>query len=229
MAGRDPRLRGLYAITDPALCGDDLPAMADAALAGGARLLQYRNKTADPHRRRAEARALADLCHAHDALFLVNDDPQLALESGADGVHLGQSDTALAEARRLLGPDALIGVTCHADLDLAQAAQAAGAAYVAFGRFFPSRTKPDAPPADLSVLERARATLDLPLCAIGGIRPEHVPALRDAGADMVAAIHGIFGAADITAAARQYVDAFFSESTGKNAEAAETRRTQRQS
>jgi len=204
MTLRDPRLRGLYAITDPRLCGDDLLAMAEAALIGGARLLQYRNKQADPVRQRAEAIALADLCRQHDALFLVNDNPQLALTAGADGVHLGQADTGLDEARRILGPDALIGITCHADIELARQAQARGASYVAFGRFHPSRTKPEAPPASLDVLRQARAELQLPLCAIGGILPAHVPELRDAGADMVAAIHGIFAAADITAAARAY-------------------------
>ncbi len=207
---RDPRLRGLYAITDPDLCGDDLLSLAEAALEGGARLLQYRNKRADAQRRRAEATALADLCRRHDALFLVNDEPELALACGADGVHLGQSDTGLDAARALLGPHAIVGITCHADPDLARKAQAQGADYVAFGRFFPSHTKPNAPPAELAVLERARAEFDLPLCAIGGILPEHVPVLREAGADMVAVIHGIFGAADIHAAARQYVDAFFS-------------------
>ena len=206
MSCPDPCLRGVYAITDPDRCGDDLLATAAAALAGGVRLLQYRNKRADPLRRRAEAIALADLCHRHDALFLVNDDPDLALASGADGVHLGQNDATLAAARERLGPDAIIGVTCHADLDLARAAFAGGADYVAFGRFFPSRTKPEAPPADLTVLEKARAAFDRPLCAIGGIQPEHVPRLRRAGADMVAVIHGIFGAADITAAARAYTE-----------------------
>ncbi len=203
---RDPRLRGLYAITDPHLCGDELLAMAEAALAGGARLLQYRNKQADPIRQRAEATALADLCRQHDALFLINDDPQLALTAGADGVHLGQSDTGPDTARELLGPDAIIGITCHADLELARQAQARGAGYVAFGRFYPSRTKPDAPPASLDVLRRARTELELPICAIGGILPEHVPELRAAGADMVAVIHGIFAAADVTAAARAYTE-----------------------
>jgi len=206
---RDPRLRGLYAITDPDLCGDRLLDLAAAALDGGARLLQYRNKRADPARQRAEARALAGLCRSRDALFLVNDDPELALACGADGVHLGQADADLARARDHLGPHAIIGVTCHAELQLAREAQAKGADYVAFGRFFPSRTKPEAPPADPDVLTRARAELDLPLCAIGGILPQHVPLLLEAGADMVAVIHGIFAAADVRAAAAAYVTQLF--------------------
>lgn len=201
-------LRGLYAITDPHLLPGDrlLPACADV-LAGGARMLQYRDKPADVTTRLQRARALRALTREHDALLIINDDPQLAADCGADGVHIGQSDGGIARARALLGPDAVIGVTCHASLDLARQAQADGADYVAFGRFFPSQTKPHAPHADISVLHAARA-LALPRVAIGGVNADNAPALIDAGADILAVIHALFGAADIRAAARQLAELF---------------------
>lgn len=201
-------LRGLYAITDPHLLPGDrlLPACADA-LAGGARMLQYRDKPADTATRHQRARALRALTRDHGALLIINDDPQLAADCGADGVHIGQSDGGIARARALLGAGAVIGVTCHASLDLARQAQADGADYVAFGRFFPSQTKPHAPQADISVLHAARA-LALPRVAIGGVNADNAPALIDAGADILAVIHALFGAADIRAAARQLAELF---------------------
>ncbi len=202
------RLRGVYAITDPALCGEQLIAKVEAAIAGGIRLLQYRNKTAPPEQQRAEAAALATLCRRHDVVFLINDDVELARRVGADGVHLGQQDTALREARAALGTDSIIGITCHDRLDLARQAQAAGADYVAFGRFFASKTKPDAPAADPALLDAARDQLDIPVCAIGGLTPDNAAPLLERGAAMLAVIHGIFGAADVQAAARRYVVLF---------------------
>ena len=201
-------LRGLYAITDPHLLPSDrlLPACADA-LAGGARMLQYRDKPADPATRLQRARALRTLTRDHGALLIINDDPQLAADCNADGVHIGQSDGAITRARALLGASAVIGVTCHASLELAREAQADGADYVAFGRFFPSHTKPHAPPADLSVLRAARA-LALPRVAIGGVNADNAPALIDAGADILAVIHALFGASDIRATARQLAELF---------------------
>ncbi|AJD46946.1 thiamine-phosphate diphosphorylase [Alcanivorax sp. S71-1-4] len=201
--------RGLYAITDPHLLPGDrlLPACAEA-LAGGARLLQYRDKPADAATRLTRARALRALTRDHGALLIINDDPQLAADCGADGVHIGQGDGGIARARALLGADAIVGVTCHASLDMARQAQADGADYVAFGRFFPSRTKPQAPPADLAVLRAARAALTLPRVAIGGVNADNAPALIDAGADILAVIHALFGTTDIRAAARQLAELF---------------------
>lgn len=198
-------IRGLYAITDPALTpGDTLLSACEIALAAGLRLLQYRNKTAPAATRLHEARALAALCTRFNATLLINDDPQLARDSGAAGVHIGQQDGGVARARALLGPDALIGVTCHGDINLAQHAIAEGADYVAFGRFFPSHTKPQAPAAPLSVLEQAR-TLGVPVVAIGGVNPDNAPQLLAAGADAVAVIHGVFGQPDIAAAVRRFI------------------------
>lgn len=188
-----PRIHGLYAITDPTLIPDRqlLPAM-EAALRGGARLLQYRDKTATPEQRRQRASQLQTLCRQHSALFLVNDDPALAADIDADGVHIGQSDGGIARARELLGPDKIIGVTCHSNLTLAEQAAAAGADYVAFGRFYPSHTKPQAPPADPDILHQARQRLSLPLVAIGGIDADNGGPLLARGAHALAVIHALF-------------------------------------
>lgn len=203
-------LRGLYAVTSEAICasGDRLVAAVDEALAGGARLVQYRDKWSPPAQRRRNAHALRGLCHAHEALLIINDDPALAEAVDADGVHLGAADPPIAAARALLGPSAIIGVTCASSLARARAAAAAGASYVAFGRFYPSRTKPDAPAASLAILQEARAALDLPICAIGGLTPANAASVIDAGADLVAAVEGLFGARDIEAAAREYCRLF---------------------
>ncbi len=202
-------LSGLYAITDSKLTPGDalLPAVA-AALRGGARIIQYRDKGQDSARRHTEAAALNTLCQAHDALLIVNDDAQLAAAIGAAGVHLGRDDTALSDARRLLGPEAIIGVSCYNQLARAQSAAALGADYVAFGRFFPSLTKPDAQAATPELLQAARRTLKLPLVAIGGITPDNGRLLLAAGADMLAVIHGVFGQADIEAAAHRFAELF---------------------
>ena len=199
MPGPDPeRLRGLYAITpDPAPA--DLPDRVAQALAGGARLVQYRDKSGDPDRRLDTARVLARLCHERQALFIVNDDPALARACDADGVHLGRDDPPLEEARRLLGPNRILGVSCYADLERA-AALAPQADYLAFGRFFPSRTKPDAVQAAPELLREARR-LGRPLVAIGGITAENGGPLVAAGAQMLAVVEAVFGAHDIRAAA----------------------------
>lgn len=197
------RVSGLYAITDPLLTPDDrMLEAAEAALAGGARMLQYRDKNADRATRLHRAARLALICRDYDAVFIVNDDAALAAEVEADGVHLGQSDGAVAEARALLGSDKLIGVSCHGRLDLARRAADEGADYLALGRFFPSKTKPGAPPVDLDTLIEARRRFELPLVAIGGITASNAGPLLEAGADALAVIHGLFGAADIAATAR---------------------------
>ena len=205
-------LQGLYAITDPQLTpGDRVLSAAEAALRGGATLLQYRDKPADADTRRHRAARLALLCKDHGARFIVNDDAALAAEVEADGVHLGQSDGAVGRARMLLGDDKLIGVSCHGRLDLAQKAADGGADYLALGRFFESRTKPGAPPASLDTLREARRRFSLPLVAIGGVNPHNARQLIEAGADLVAVIHALFGHADdadVEAAARRLHAAF---------------------
>jgi thiamine-phosphate pyrophosphorylase len=203
---RDPRLAGLYAITDAELCAKHggVVAAAERVLSAGVTLLQYRDKTDEHARRGREAVALAALCERHGALLIVNDDLELARLSGAAGVHLGADDADPAAARSWLGADALIGVSCYADLGRARRATLAGADYLAFGSVQPSRSKPAAPPAPLALFGEARA-FELPLCAIGGIEPAHAAALRAAGADMLAVISGLFGAKDPAKAARAYL------------------------
>ncbi|QFY89126.1 thiamine phosphate synthase [Magnetovirga frankeli] len=200
----DPRLRGLYAITHSALCAAELIERVAAALQGGARLVQYRDKSQDRSRRLAEAQALRRLCSERQALLIINDDVELAAKVAADGVHLGREDGALELARARLGPGAIIGISCYNDLDRAAAAAAAGADYLAFGRFYPSQSKPGASPAGLEVLREARGRFDLPLVAIGGITPENGPPLIQAGADMLAVIQALFGQADVAAASREF-------------------------
>jgi thiamine-phosphate pyrophosphorylase len=189
-------------ITDAGLGrGAALVSMVSEAIDGGGRLVQYRDKSNDAARRREEAAALAALCRLRGVTLIVNDDVELAAEVGADGVHLGRDDAAVATARRRLGEAALIGVSCYARFELAVAAAAAGADYVAFGRFFPSATKPDAVHAETGLLRRARRELGLPVVAIGGITPENGGALIAAGADMLAVVRAVFAAADVRAAA----------------------------
>ena len=186
-------LRGLYAITDSQLLAGKLLAYVEAALNGGLTLLQYRDKSSDDARRLREAEALRDLCARYNTRLIINDDAELAARLGV-GVHLGQTDGPLTPARALLGPKAIIGSTCHSQVDLAEQAAKEGASYVAFGRFFNSSTKPGAPTATLDVLDQARSQLKLPICVIGGITLENAAPLVAHGADLLAVVHGLFGA-----------------------------------
>ena len=197
--------QGLYAITDGPR--PDLLAAAAAALRGGTALLQYRDKSGDDAQRRAEAEALLGLCRQHDVPLIINDDVELAAHIGADGVHLGQSDAAIASARQRLGADAIIGASCYASLDRARQLAAAGATYLAFGAFFPSATKPHAQRASPDLLREARV-LALPLVAIGGITPDNALPLLAAGADFIAVVSGVFGAPDPESAAGRYSELF---------------------
>ncbi|TAM17339.1 MAG: thiamine phosphate synthase [Rhodanobacter sp.] len=193
--------RGLYAITDGPR--DDLLDVVTQALAGGARLLQYRDKTTDHARRHAEAGALQQLCRSCGAALIVNDDVALAQAIHADGVHLGREDGELAAARAALGSQAIIGVSCYDSIDRARATVAAGADYIAFGAFFPSPTKPHAPRATPELL-RQSATFGVPRVAIGGITPDNAPSLVSAGADFLAVISAVFRAPDVRAAAQRF-------------------------
>ena len=196
---------GLYAITDGAR--GNLLAACESALAGGAVLLQYRDKTRHAARRLEEARALAVIAARHRVPLIVNDDIELARAAGAAGVHLGEDDVDVASARTRLGPDAIIGVSCYDSLERARKLAAEGADYLAFGAFFPSPTKPNARRATTALLRDAKA-IGLPLVAIGGITPDNAPALIDAGANFVAAISALFTSADIEATARRFTQPF---------------------
>ena len=210
-------LRGLYGIADTATVGTErFEAAVEAALAGGAAALQYRDKTDDRARRARQAEVLVAACRRRGALAIINDDPALAAACGADGVHLGGDDDDPAAARARLGPDAVIGVSCYDRLDRAHAARAAGADYVAFGRVHPSTTKPGGPVAPLELLGRARTETGLAVCAIGGITVERAPALIAAGADLLAVIDDLFGADDTRARAARYADAFAAADLRRN-------------
>lgn len=187
------KLRGLYAITDSELLKGKLLPYVEAALKGGVKLLQYRDKSSDDARRLREAEALRELCNRYGAALIINDDAELAARLGV-GLHLGQDDGSLSVARALLGRKAIIGGTCHGQLALAETAAKEGASYVAFGRFFNSTTKPGAPAADINLLDAARAQISLPIVAIGGVTLDNAPALIAHGASMVAVVHGLFGA-----------------------------------
>ena len=200
---------GLYVITDHALIPPgQLTSCVTRAIAGGASVIQYRNKQATDHERHCEATALVALCRQHNIPLIINDDADLAAAVGASGVHLGKTDPPIQQTREQLGPRAIIGVSCYNNLERAIEAAQAGADYVAFGRFFPSHSKPDAPPAETTVLSRARRQLDLPIVAIGGITPGNGQSLLAAGANLLAAIHGVFGQPDIRAAAAEYAELF---------------------
>ena len=205
---KDARLHGVYAITDPVLCGEYLIDNVLAAIQGGIRILQYRNKQASRTTQVEEAKNLLSLCQQHGVLFIINDDLDLVSEVNADGIHLGQQDRTLLEARQQLGNEKIIGISCNNRFDYALAAQQKGADYIAFGRFFSSITKPQAPQADFDLLQRAEHELQVPVVAIGGVTPDNGRSLIEAGADMLAVIHGIFGQADVRLEAQRYVELF---------------------
>lgn len=201
--------RGLYAILDAGLvAADGLATAAEAAFAGGAVMLQYRDKTTSTATRHANALRLRAIARAAGRPLIINDDPALAADIGADGVHLGRGDAAIEAARRQLGPDAIIGATCHASLAHAREAAAAGASYVSFGRFFDSATKPQAPPAAVDVLSRAKRELAVPIVAIGGVSADNGSRLLAAGADLLAVSAAVFAADDIRTAARRIAALF---------------------
>ena len=201
-------LRGLYAITPDGLPAKQLLTSVEAALRGGVRLLQYRDKQRSAAEQTVIALDLSAVCRRYEARLIINDDLDLALAVGADGVHLGGSDGDLAAARRALGPDKLLGASCYADFALARAAQAAGADYVAFGAVCASPTKPYALAAPWSLLGRCRSELDLPACAIGGITEQSAPGLIAAGADLLAVITDLFSAPNIESRALAYQQLF---------------------
>lgn len=203
------RLKGLYAITDPAFAGrEDLHSQVEQALAGGASMIQYRDKGDDSAQHKRTALDLLKLCRQHNVPLIINDNLQLAAAIGADGVHLGRDDPDPVYARKLLGPDAIIGLSCYNNFDRAAMAHTMGLDYAAFGRFFPSTSKPLAIRADPELLRRTRRELEIPLVAIGGITPENGAQLIQAGADMLAVIHSVFGQSDIKAACMRFNQLF---------------------
>jgi len=206
-AARPAAVEGLYLITPDEADTARLLARTAPLLAAGATWLQYRNKAAGDALRQQQATALQALCSESGVPLIVNDDVRLAREVGAAGVHLGEDDGDIAAARGLLGARAIIGSSCYDRLDLAEAAVAAGADYVAFGAFFPSRSKTVTRQATVELLSQA-ACLGVPRVAIGGITPDNARRLVEAGAELVAVISGVYDAADPVAAVHAYLQCF---------------------
>lgn len=202
---------GIYAITRETPDTARMIGEVEAALAGGVAAVQYRDKSDDVARRHAQASELAALCRRFRVPLIVNDDLRLADLADADGVHLGRDDGSVREARIILGPDKFVGASCYQSLDLAIAAQAAGADYVAFGSFYASPTKPAAMRAGADLLQRATRQVCVPIVAIGGITHANAAQLLDAGADGLAVLSALFDAADIRLAAHELNRLFVAE------------------
>lgn len=202
--GRRPPCQ-LYLIS-PLEVGGDFPDRLERALAAGpVAAFQFRVKGIDQHKAAALAEPLQRICAAHDVAFIVNDSISLAKRLGADGVHLGQGDGDVAEARAALGPSAQIGVTCHDSRHLAMEAGEAGADYVAFGAFYDTTTKPVSHRPEPVILSWWSALFEVPCVAIGGITPANARPLVEAGADFLA-VSGAVWQGDEAATVRAFAD-----------------------
>lgn len=201
-------ISGLYAITPECADTASLLRMVEPALAGGARLVQYRNKLGDVALRHEQASELLALCRRFHVPLIINDDLRLADLIGADGVHLGKDDGSVREARLILGAGKIIGISCYNDLQRGLEAETHGADYVAFGSFFASSTKPGAMAAPLTLLHEAKRVLNIPVVAIGGITPNNAGTLITAGADAIAVITALFDSTDIQSAASHFASLF---------------------
>lgn len=193
----------LYAVTDRAwLDGRTLAGCVREAIAGGATFVQLREKDLTTEEIVAEAAEIIPVCRAAGVPFVIDDDVEAARRSGADGVHVGQSDTACAEARAVLGPEAIVGVSAQT-VEEALAAQAAGADYLGVGAMYGTPTKPDAVDVTFEELARICAAVDIPVAAIGGINARTMGSLAGTGVDGAAVVSAIFAAEDIEAATRE--------------------------
>ena len=184
------KIQGLYAITPNKNL--DIALVEGLIIKHQVNILQYCHKTDNEQLRLHEASQLRELCQTHNTLFIINDDINLCEKVGADGVHLGQNDASVQAARAQLGNNALVGVSCYNQLELAIQAQSQGANYVAFGALFTSSTKPNAKNCPLSVVTQAKKRLHLPIVGIGGITFDNQQQAFDAGCDAVAMINELF-------------------------------------
>ncbi|MFJ3044243.1 thiamine phosphate synthase [Herbaspirillum chlorophenolicum] len=185
-------LRGLYIVTPDWDDTAQLLAATELALQNGAALVQYRHKTAAPQRRREQAEALLGLCRQYKAPLVINDHVDLCLEIDADGIHVGGTDSSIAEVRKAVGPDKIVGASCYGTLELAHAAYRDGASYVAFGGFYPSRVKKYDFRTAPDIIAQSKREIPLPVVVIGGITLENAPPLVAQGADMVAVISSVY-------------------------------------
>lgn len=197
-------LRGLYVITDrQSAHGRNHEEVVAAALRGGAHIIQLRDKEATRDELLATGKRLSELCRDAGAVFIVNDDPTLAAEVGASGVHVGPTDTAPDEARQILGPDAIVGWSIKASVETARRAQELGVSYVAVGSIFATSTKVGAVEVGVGAIERVRAAVELPVAAIGGINSANLGDVVRAGADMACVISAVVAAPDVELACRE--------------------------
>jgi thiamine-phosphate pyrophosphorylase len=188
------KISGIYAITpNKAL---DLKLVEQAIEQHQINTLQYRHKTTDALIKLNEAKQLQQLCLRHNTLFIINDDINLAEKINADGVHLGKNDSSIQYARQRLGGNAIIGMSCYDDINLAKQAQDQGVNYVAFGALFPSSTKPNAINCSLDTITQAKQVLNIPIVGIGGVNFKNQQQAFDAGCDAVAMINALFQSTD---------------------------------
>ncbi|HCE10278.1 MAG TPA: thiamine phosphate synthase [Oxalobacteraceae bacterium] len=207
-------MKGLYIVTPD---WDDTPkllATTEMALRGGAALVQYRHKSASAELRREQAECLLDLCRSYQRPLVINDYLDLCLALNADGVHVGGTDASVAQMRAALGPNKIVGASCYGSLELARAAHHAGASYVAFGGFYPSRVKKYPVTTSAEIITQSQAEIALPVVVIGGMTQDNAVSLVAAGADMVAAISSVYLAGDPEAAARGFASLFRSSQAG---------------
>lgn len=197
-------ISGLYVVTPDSYEVIPLCKQVEQAILGGARLVQYRNKIADTSLRLMQASSLLAMCRMYQVPLIINDHLDLMLRINADGLHLGQTDCKLSAARNLIGPDKILGASCYNQLDLALAAQAEGADYVAFGACYVSGAKPDRPHAPLSLFVESKKTLSLPVVGFGGIKLDNAPSLIHAGVDALAVTSDIFLDDDIQVVSAHY-------------------------
>ncbi|MET3107533.1 thiamine-phosphate pyrophosphorylase [Oxalobacteraceae bacterium GrIS 2.11] len=202
------KLSGLYLVTPDWDDTEKLIASSELALQGGARILQYRHKTADAALRAQQAGALKQLCARYQCLFIINDHVDLCLDLDADGIHVGGTDASVAQVRSLVGPDKIVGASCYGDLQLAHTAHRQGASYVAFGGFYASRVKKYPVTTPFTIVSQSKQEIALPSVVIGGMTAENCQPLIAAGADMVAAISSVYLAEDVKQAAQQFVTLF---------------------
>lgn len=202
------QFHGLYVVTPD---WDDTQKLVDTtelAIQGGASLVQYRHKTASDALRLTQAKALQAVCREHNVPFIVNDYVALAADIDADGVHVGGTDMAVTNARAVMGPDRIVGSSCYGDMERAIAAQKEGASYAAFGGFYPSRVKKYAVTTSPEIIAQAKKIITIPVVVIGGMTPDNVAPLIAQGADMVAAVSGVYMQEDVAEAASLFCDFF---------------------
>jgi len=202
-------MKGLYLVTPDWDDTQKMLEITEAGLRGGAALVQYRHKTASPALRKEQAQLLLALCRRYERPFIINDFIELCIELDADGIHVGGTDASVAQVRAAVGPDKIVGASCYGSMQLARDAHQAGASYVAFGGFYPSRVKKYEVTTKPEIITQAKREVPLPNVVIGGMTAQNSAPLVAHGADMVAAISSVYLADDPEEAARMFVKLFF--------------------